>query len=229
MASGGCGYVVEVGNNADIYLMAKNRGDDMLELSAIATAPKLVAGRGDAWSRGEGRGGISQPALSREDTAGLAGDGRPGVYDLDAGATDTLERRAQGGKVRTAKNKLVYTCVQHGPDVLVDSGFGLGSIKDTTLDKGDEAGAPGGKHFDAVRMVGDELLEIPTASGGLGSDDADTTGAGARGGGFDGGYDADEVNVEATAQLSESGNGGSVAGDDDDFGAPVEQEPRGVE
>lgn len=199
MESGGGGYVVEVGNNADVYLMAENRGGDMLELSPIAAAPELVASRGNARRRGGRLVGIGKAALRREHTAGLAGDSCPGVYDLDTRATDALERWTHGGKMSTAKDKLVYTCVQHGPDILGNRGFGLGSVEDTTLDKGDEAGASGGEHLDTVRVVGDELLEIPPARGRLGSDDANAAGARAFRGGLDCGYDADEVDVEAAA------------------------------
>lgn len=153
----------------------------------------------------------------------LFGDGVAGIDDFDVGGEEGFDGGFEEGVVGAAEDEGVGALGEHVGGVFSDRGVDLRSVEDALFDEFDEFGAGLGDDAEVEGVGGDEAVEFFSAEGGLGGEDSDGVCLGDGGGGFDAGFHADEGDGVVDAEGFDGGDGGGVAGDDDQFGAEVDE------
>ena len=163
-----------------------------------------------------------------QQTLHLAGDRVRRIDNGDVLARHALHLRAQEGEMRAAEDQHVHLVSEERIDEAAHQRLPLRARRIAELNEVRRLRRRHPSHVDVARELGDEVLQHTALQRAFRCQNADAVAArrGARR--FNGGHHADKGDGgEAEPQVFQRRAAGRVAGDDDELGAAVQQQPRG--
>ena len=151
-------------------------------------------------------------------------DGATGVDELNVIGERGFQGWSEKGVMGASQNKDVCAGCHHVVSIFDDSSFDQFSFEGASFDQFDKLRAGLGDDAEVAGVCGDEVEEFVSFEREFGGENADGVGLGKSGCGFDAGLHADEGDGELSAQGFDRGDGGRVAGDDDEFGSLLDEE-----
>ena len=155
---------------------------------------------------------------------GASGDGAAGVDELNVVGERCFQGGPEEGVVGATQNEDVSVGAHHVASIFENGCFDQFSFEGAGFDQLDEFWAGSGDDAEVAGVGGNEAEEFVSFEREFRRENADGVGFGESGSGFDAGFHADEGNGELRAQGFDGGDGGGVAGDDDEFSALLDEE-----